>query len=188
MIKCIVYGIALIGTTNSKISLKKKPGTYGHRTNKALLSQKGGEEEEEEEEAKKRSFVLNGIGRYFSFLTPSAHRESFGRNGLLSNRWSCRHQSEWSVVLVPLFCYRCSGNCGKYTAIFGNHPLLHPAWSSCTAVLFENFETTSTFRLVGVTTVLPENRSVPTSPHDRARPIWTIYETVSGIPVARIND
>jgi len=32
----------------------KKTGTYGYRTNKALLSKKG--EEEEEEEDKKRSF------------------------------------------------------------------------------------------------------------------------------------
>lgn len=40
--------------------------TYGHRTNKALLSKKG---RKEEEENKKRSFVLNGIGRNFSFLT-----------------------------------------------------------------------------------------------------------------------
>ena len=49
------------------------------------------------------------------------------------------------MLCCALFCYRCSGNCGKYTAIFGNHPhALIP-----TAAPFENPETTSTFLEVG---------------------------------------
>lgn len=48
-------------------NVSKKPETYGHRTNKALLGKKGRRQDEEED--KKRSFILNGIGRNFSFLT-----------------------------------------------------------------------------------------------------------------------
>lgn len=72
MVKCIVYRIALIGTTFGNVP--KKPRAYGHRTNKALLSKKGRKEETEED--KKRFFVLNGIGRSFSFLTPLVENHS----------------------------------------------------------------------------------------------------------------